>query len=170
MNNLEDSLDVTWAFNVDGPQLWNVRPYEGMFVNVGGIVERPEKWQVPSLVRFERPNKRYDLWGQVLAPPSDAILKITVGSSDRKVGTGGRTGYTRRPSRSRAGVIESAPEILESISGDIGEFSEVETGKHYLELFKAGVRIYLGDMGVTVSLDESVTLPFHISDVLLCSI
>jgi hypothetical protein len=66
-------------------------------------------------------------------------------------------------------MIESTAEILEGISGDIGELSEIVTGNHYLELFQSAIRVNLHDAGVTVQIHESVPLPFEITDVLLCA-
>ena len=159
------------TFHYDVPQGRNVRAYDGVFVDVGGISECPEKWKaVPSLVGIERPKERHDIWMQVLTPPFNAVTNILRSRSDWEVGARARTGYAGCPSRSGASMVESATEILESVGSDIGELSEVETGNNYLELFQAGVRVYLDNVGVFVSLNESIPLPYQITDVLLCSI
>jgi len=152
--------DQRATFHHDIPQGRNVRAYDGMFVDIGGIGERPEEWEaVPSLVRIERPKERHDIWMQVLTPPLNAVPNILRSRSDREVGTGTRAGYAGRPGGSGTGMIESTAEILEGISSDIGEFPEVETGNNYLELFQASVRVYLHNIGVFVRLDESIPLP-----------
>jgi hypothetical protein len=36
-------------------------------------------------------------------------------------------------------VVEGIPEILKGVRCDIGEISEIDAMKHYLELFQSGV-------------------------------
>jgi hypothetical protein len=141
-----------------------------MFVEVGDIGQDRQEWKaVPSLVRLELPKDRYDRFGQIISySPNLVFPALEISPHNGEVGVSTPV-LTRRESSSSAGVIESVPEILNGIRSNVGELPEVSFGKYYLELFQTSVRIYLDNAGATVLLGESSSLPFKISDVLLCS-
>jgi hypothetical protein len=111
-----------------------------VLVDISGLRKEPQEWvSSPSLVGLERANSRYDIWGQILTFSTDAFFKVVAGSSDGEVSAGSGTGDSRRPGGSGAGVVERIPEILKGVRCDIGEISEIDAMKHYLELFQSGV-------------------------------
>lgn len=143
------------------------RTHHVVFVHVSGMINCP-KDRVASTVRHEPAHDRYDIRGNIFTPPLDETFKLLGVISEREVGTPGMTD----PRCLRGGVpsvIQSGPEVLQGIRGDVAEHIRNIPSELDLELFTKAVRVYLNSMGPWLVVDESIPLRFKIGNVLLCA-
>lgn len=134
-----------------------------VFICATELVECPEK-VIPSFVWLERPHKVADFIRQVLTPPLECTLELGGVGSEREVrwlnGSKTRDGVQ--------GLVERGAEVGGSVRSNTRQIDGQLLEKFQRVQLARAIVITLNDNAVGVRIEENITLPLKVTDVILC--
>jgi hypothetical protein len=136
-----------------------------VILGISHLVEAPKKI-IPSLVRFECPRYRKDFLRDMLAPTSDVVFNVRWSVAEgefvalKRADAEGNTGSVND-------LVQGGPERIADIKSDCAATVWRVLGHPPFVSVLAAIRLKFNNMGVWVTVDESVNLGFEIARVFL---
>lgn len=141
------------------------RHEEPVFVSVIQSVENPEVVSVPSTVRFYRVDELFSFWRHAICF-SFRIGHVLLGTlADREIDK--LRIFASTANKFSGQIIESTPEILDSISGDGGEVSGHGGEWPHDAFSNVSFGIELGYDYIRIGIEKCDSFPIKLTDVIL---
>ena len=145
--------------------MYSHRGNDSVRIHVTCFIECPQEFiSIPSLVRLEPANNRVDLLRDDLSPSVEIVVDVAQLLPERKVdvpGVGPRCGNDRVH-----GVIQSSPEITDSIPYQVGNgIAHWLDEPDFVQKVVGGIHVYISSVGPMVFIQKGTDLPIKVENV-----
>jgi hypothetical protein len=150
------------------PKLKSCRGNPLVLANSSELVKCPQK-VIPSLIRLEPFKKRYDFFTETPTSASCPSSPIALIPTKRKAHFIQVGGITLNPNWVN-GKVKSGTHVFYCVSGNIAKGNRKRSPfRAEFVNFVNSIRIFMDDMTIGISIDESIKTSFKIFDVRFCA-